>query len=232
MEYLKELTAKQVQVRSILRNTYAYMAGGLLITAFVALMVASSPTLIKMVSNPIILITAVIAEFGLVIYLSTSIMKMDASRAMGVFFLYSALNGFVLSTIFLLYTGSSIVNVFLISAGAFGGLSIYALTTKKDLSGMGKYLIMGLWGVIIASLIGMFFPMSQFQMLVSLIALLLFMGLTAYDTQMIRNWSNEYSDSISLDDSKRLSIIGALKLYLDFINIFLILLRFLGARRS
>lgn len=224
------LTAKQVQVRNLLRNTYLYMTIGLFITAIVGLITISTPSLLRLASNPMILLMAIIGEFALVIYLSARIMRMTTERAQLAFFLYSALNGFTLSMIFRVYTGESIFHTFLISAGAFGGMSLYALTTRKDLSGMGKYLIMGLWGVILASFINIFFRTSGFSMIISLVALLIFLGLTAYDTQMIYRWSQEYGDKINDDDYKRLSIIGALKLYLDFINIFLILLRFLGRR--
>lgn len=224
------MTKKQIRVKNLLRNTYGYMCGGLLITTIVALLTISSPALLRLATNPMILIMAIIGEFGLVIYLSARIMKMTAQSAGVVFAMYSALNGFTLSMIFLIYTGESIVQTFFMAAGAFGGMSLYALVTKKDLSGMGKYLMMGLWGVIIGSLMSMFFPMSGFSIMISLVALILFMALTAYDTQMIRNWGDEFGDTISDEDFKRLSIIGALKLYLDFINIFLILLRFMGRR--
>lgn len=224
------LTKKDTQIRNILRSTYSYMTMGLLITAVVAFI--SMP---MKISRGTIMI-AFFAEIGLVFYLSAKIMSIPAARAAMLFWIYSALNGFVMSVVVRMYTGTSVFQAFLTAAGAFGGMSLYALFTKKDLSGLGKYLVMGLWGVIIASLLSMFFPSNGpgggFSPVISLIALVLFMGLTAYDTQMIRNWGNEYGDTIPDEDYKRLSIIGALKLYLDFINIFLLLLRFMGVRRS
>lgn len=220
------LTKKETQIRNILRSTYSYMTGGLLITALVAFI--SMP--MKITRGTMII--AILAELGLVFYLSAKIMKIPAARAAMLFWLYSALNGFTISVVMRMYTGASVFQAFLTAGGAFGGMSLYALFTKKDLSGMGKYLMMGLWGVIIASLLSMFFPSANgLSPIISLVALVLFMGLTAYDTQMIRNWGNEYGDTIPDEDYKRLSIIGALKLYLDFINIFLLLLRFMGVSR-
>ena len=219
------LTKKETQIRNILRSTYSYMTVGLLITAIVAFI--STP--MKITRGAMLI--AIFAEIGLVFYLSAKIMSIPASRAAMLFWVYSALNGFVISVVMKAYTNESVFQAFLTAAGAFGGMSLYALVTKKDLSGLGKYLMMGLWGVIIASLLSMFFPSNGFSPVISLIALVLFMGLTAYDTQMIRNWGNEYGDTIPDEDYKRLSIIGALKLYLDFINIFLILLRFMGVSR-
>lgn len=231
MAMVQILTAKQVQVRNLLRNTYLYMTGGLLLTALVALLTIQSPFLLRLATRPGVLLVVILGNLGLVFYLSARIMRISAQNAGWLFALYSALNGFTFSMIFLVYTGQSIFQTFLIAGGAFGGMSVYALTTKKDLSGMGKYLMMGLGGVIIASLVAMFMPTSGFSMMVSLVALILFMGLTAYDTQMIRRWGDACGNSISNDDYKRLSIRGALKLYLDFINIFLLLLRFLGVAR-
>lgn len=225
MSNMSILTDKQVQIRNILKSTYSYMTGGLLITALVAWLTATSLRVI----SPGMMIVAILAELGMVFYLSAKIMSLAPSTAALIFWIYSALNGFTLSMVVRVYTGASIFSAFVVAAGAFAGMSLYALVTKNDLSGLGKYLMMGLFGLIIMGLMSMFLPgMSMFY---SLIGLILFMGLTAYDTQIIKRWGEEYGDSIPYDDYKRLSIIGALKLYLDFVNIFLFLLRFLGVAR-
>ena len=225
------LTVEQVRVKNILKNTYLWMALGLFCTGVVAYFSASSGLILSMMSkSPFMLVFLIIVELGLVFYLSAKIMSMSATRAIGVFLLYSVLNGLTLSTVFLAYTKTSIYQTFFVAAGAFAGMSLYAMTTKRDLSGLGKYFMMGLWGLIILSLFSMFIPSSGFSMVISLIGLILFLGLTAYDTQIIMQWSNEYSDTVDEQNYTRISIIGALKLYLDFINIFLFLLRFMGRR--
>lgn len=227
------LTAQQVRTKNILRSAYAWMALGLLCTGIVAWMGATSPAIQGFIArSPFVLLMLVLVEFGLVFYLSARIMNMSAQRATSVFILYSALNGLTLSVIFLAYTATSIYQAFFVSAGAFAGMSVYAMVTKRDLTGLGKYFMMGLWGLIILSVIGIFFQSSQFQMMISVIGLILFMGLTAYDTQIIMQWSNEYSGTVDDTNYRRIAIIGALKLYLDFINIFLFMLRLLGSRRN
>lgn len=226
------LTGEQVRIKNILRNTYLWMSLGLLCTGFVAYFSASSGFSISLMQrSPFMMFFLILVELGLVFYLSARIMSMSANRAALVFIVYSVLNGITLSSIFLVYTKTSIYQAFFVAGGAFAGMSLYAMTTKRDLSGLGKYFAMGLWGLIFLSIFSFFFQSSGFTSLISLVGLILFLGLTAYDTQIIMRWSNEYSSSVDNQNYRRISILGALKLYLDFINIFLFLLRFMGVAR-
>ena len=172
-----------------------------------------------------------IAEIVLVFFLSARILSMQPLTATLCFAGYSILNGLTLSVVFLAYTSESITSTFFITAATFAGMCLYATTTKRDLSAMGSYLGMALWGLIIAAIVNMFLKSSTFDMMVSGIGVLVFCGLTAYDTQYILNISRNYSGSLDESDYIRFSIIGALKLYLDFVNMFLYLLRFFGRRK-
>jgi FtsH-binding integral membrane protein len=226
------LSSQAVRTRSILRNTYLWMTGGLALTGVVAYAVASNPTIIQaLLSNRILFFGLIVGELILVIYLSRRIMSLSPGAAVGGFALYAALNGVTLSLIFLAYTGTAIARVFFITAGTFAGVSLYAATTRRDLSGIGQYLIMGLFGIIIASLVNFFLRSETLYWIVSYIGVAVFIGLTAYDTQIIKRWSDQYRDTLAEADYMRLSILGALKLYLDFINLFLFFLRIFGRRR-
>jgi len=226
------LSSQAVRTRSILRNTYLWMTGGLALTGVVAYAVASNPTIIQaLLSNRILFFGLIVGELILVIYLSRRIMSLSPGAAVGGFALYAALNGVTLSLIFLAYTGTAIARVFFITAGTFAGVSLYAATTRRDLSGIGQYLIMGLFGIIIASLVNFFLRSETLYWIVSYIGVAVFIGLTAYDTQIIKRWSDQYGDTLAEADYMRLSILGALKLYLDFINLFLFFLRIFGRRR-
>ena len=229
---VSSLSSRAVRTRSILRNTYLWMTGGLALTGVVAFGVASNPSIVRaLVMNRFLFFGLIIAELILVIALSRRIMTLSPGAAVGGFALYAALNGVTLSLIFLAYTGTSIARVFFISAGTFAGVSLYAATTRRDLSGIGPYLIMALWGIIIASLVNFFLRSESLYWIISYIGVALFIGLTAYDTQIIKRWSDQHSDSLGETDYMRLSILGALKLYLDFINLFLFFLRIFGRRR-
>ena len=229
---VSSLSSRAVRTRSILRNTYLWMTGGLALTGVVAFGVASNPSIVRaLVMNRFLFFGLIIAELILVIALSRRIMTLSPGAAVGGFALYAALNGITLSLIFLAYTGTSITRVFFISAGTFAGVSLYAATTRRDLSGIGPYLIMALWGIIIASLVNFFLRSESLYWIISYIGVALFIGLTAYDTQIIKSWSDQHSDSLGETDYMRLSILGALKLYLDFINLFLFFLRIFGRRR-
>lgn len=218
--------------RSILRNVYMWMTVGLAITGVVAMYVAGSPQLMRtIVTNRMLFFGLIIGQLGLVFFLSARVHAMDPMTATMAFAAYSVLNGVTLSVIFLAYTAASIAQAFFVAAGTFAVLSVYAVTTDRDLGGMGQYLFAGLIGLILASVVNMFLGSSTMEYVISFFGVFLFMGLTAYDTQMIKNWSRELSHSASEADYMRVSIMGALKLYLDFINLFLFLLRFLGARR-
>lgn len=215
-----------VRERTILKNVYLWMTAGLALTAVIATLVASSPSLMKaLVGNGISFLLLVIGQFALVFFLTSRLETMSQASAVGAFLAYSALNGVMLSTIFLEYTGLTISRTFFVAALMFGGMSVYAMTTKRDLNRIGSYLVMGLWGLIIASLINMIFRSPGIDYLVSFIGVAIFLGLTAWDTQKIVRMNEQYGYSMDEDTYTKLSIIGALSLYLDFLNLFLYLLR-------
>jgi len=204
---------------------------GLALTGVISLGMASNPGMIRaFASNPILFFGAIIGEFALVLFLSARLMKMSATAATLGFAAYAALNGLTLSVIFLAYTGQSIAQAFFVAGGTFAGMSLWATVTKRDLSSIGNYLFMGLIGLIIASVVNLFFRSDAFSFLISIVGVVLFLGLTAYDTQMIQRWNRQFGSSIGEADYVKLSIMGALKLYLDFINLFLFMLRIFGRR--
>ncbi len=220
-----------VQENTILRTVYNYMSLGLAITGGIAFLISRTNLMVFLARNTAVFFLIAIAQLVLVVFLSARVRKMSPGTAFGAFILYASLNGIVFSFIFMAYTGTSIAATFLITAGTFAGMSLYGLRTKEDLSVYGRYLIMGLWGVILASVVNIFLQSSGLYWFISYAGVLVFVGLTAYDTQTIARWSREAGDSASPEDCSRIAIIGALKLYLDFINLFLMLLRILGGRR-
>jgi len=224
--------AALVRERSVLRNVYLWMAAGLALTGIVALGVASNPRYIQAIySNRLVYMILLFAPIGIVWYLSARIMSLSAGAATLWFSAFAALMGASLSSVFLVYTGTSVAATFFITAGTFAAMSVYAVTTRRDLAAFSSYLVMGLWGLIIASLVNLFLKSSGLDWLISLVGVAVFIGLTAWDTQVIKGWSARAAgedESVFL----RLSIMGALKLYLDFINLFLFMLRFFGRRRD
>jgi len=215
--------------RSIVKSVYLWMTAGLGVTGVVAFFLASNPSLMRaLIGNGMGLLLVVIGEFALVFYLSSRLEQMSQSSAIGAFLAYSALTGVMLSTIFTVYTGALIYKTFLTTALMFAGMSIYAMGTKRDLSGMGYYLSMALWGLIIASLVNFLFRSSGFDYILSFLGVGIFLGLTAYDTQRIVRMNDQYGSSMDEDTFTKMSIIGALSLYLNFLNIFLFLLRIFG----
>lgn len=215
--------------RTILKNVYLWMTAGLGLTALIAFFVASNPPLLRaLVGNTMGFLLIVVGQFALVFYLSSRLDRMSQASAIGAFLAYSALNGIMLSTIFVVYAGVVIYKTFFTTALMFGGMSIYAMTTKRDLNRFGSYLVMGLWGLIIASLINMFFRSSGLEYLISFIGVGIFLGLTAWDTQKIIRMNEQYGSGIDEETFTKLSIIGALSLYLDFLNLFLFFLRIFG----
>ena len=228
--FMNTRTQTAVQERTILKNVYLWMTAGLFLTAVVARGFVGTALFYQMVRNPVLMFGLIIAELVLVFRLSARIMQMPVRSAMISFAVYAALNGINLSTIFLVYGLGTIYNAFFATAALFGAMSLYAVSTKRDLSGMGHYLFMGLIGLIAASLINMFLRSPGMDYIISYAGVLLFTGLTAYDTQMIKNMSRQMSHNSDNDTFMKLSILGALKLYLDFINMFLFLLRILGRR--
>jgi FtsH-binding integral membrane protein len=224
--------AQAVRERSLLRNVYLWMTGGLALTAVVALGVASNQSFVHaLVSNRFLFFALLIGEVALVWFLSARITTLNPAAAVGGFAAYAVLNGVTLSLILLAFTRASIGTALFVSAGTFAGMSLYATVTKRELAGIGRYLIYGLWGIIVASLVNFFLRSPALDWVLSYLGVALFLGLTAYDTQIIKRWSQEIGDSAEEADFIRLSILGALKLYLDFINLFLFFLRIFGRRR-
>jgi len=215
-------------LQSFVQKTYAWMVGGLLISGLTAIFAASTSVVEYFALNPGILILLFLIELGLVFFLSARIMSIQASTAGLLFVIYSFLNGLTLSLIFLVYTATSIQNVFFTTAALFAAMSFYGYTTKRDLTSFGSFLFMGLIGIIIATVINLFLASSALDFAISLIGVFVFVGLTAYDTQKLKNMFYQLSDDgVALG---KFAILGALTLYLDFINLFLFLLRLFGRR--
>ncbi|MBS3733168.1 MAG: Bax inhibitor-1/YccA family protein [Desulfobacterales bacterium] len=225
-------TRTQVRVNSFIRSVYNWMAGGLALTGIVAYFAAHNQTLNHLIFGaPMVFFGLIIAELGMVFYLSARIQKMAASTATGLFLLYAAINGLTLSFIFLVYTSTSIASVFFICAATFVTCSIYGMTTKRDLTSWGNFLFMGLIGIIIASVVNMFVQSSGMAMIISYIGVLVFVGLTAYDTQKLKNMALTQPEGLEAGVVRKGAIMGALSLYLDFINLFIMLLYIFGGRR-
>jgi FtsH-binding integral membrane protein len=223
------LSSVRNRERSILKNVYLWMTAGLALTGVVSYLVATTPSLPRMfLGSSFSFLFIVIAQFAVVFYLMARLDKMSSTSAIASFGAYSILTGITLSVIFYAYSGLVISRAFFTTAAAFGGMSFYGMTTKRDLDGIGHYLIMGLWGIIIASLINLLLGSANIYFLISIIGVLVFLGLTAWDTQKIRRMNDAYADRMDEETYIKLSIIGALMLYLDFINIFLYLLRIFG----
>ncbi len=226
------MTAEQVQAESqrYMVKVYGWMSLALMITGFVAMFVASSTGLIEMIiGNRIVFYGLIIVELLAVFSLAGWISKMSASTATAIFIAYSALNGLTLSVIFVIYTAESIASTFFITAGTFAVMSIYGYTTKSDLSKWGNLLFMALTGLVIASIVNLFMQDETLYWITTYAGVLIFVGLTAYDTQKIKA-TNIIGNEGTEEDSKE-AIMGALTLYLDFINLFLYLLRIFGKRK-
>ena len=214
-------------LRKYMLSVYNYMASGVLLTGVVALLFAQSGLAASLFSGGLLMWVVMLAPLGFVMALSFGINRMSTGAAQATFWAFCVVMGLSMSTIFLVFTGSSIAQVFFATAGAFAGLSLWGYTTKKDLSGMGTFLIMGLIGLIIASVINIFLQSSVMQFAISIIGVLIFAGLTAYDTQKIKNM---YFQVAGTDFAGKSVIMGALALYLDFINMFMFLLQLFGNR--
>ena len=215
----------------LMRNVYAWMCAGLLMTALTAMGVAKNAELFTMLmTNKLLFWGIMIAEIALVIYLSARIMRMSFFSASLCFAAYSILNGVTMSFIFMAYTTESIAQTFLITAGTFGAMSLVGFFIKKDLSGLGRMLIMLLIGLIIASVINIFFASSTMAVILNYLGVIIFVGLTAYDTQKIKQML-QYSSYYGISEqTQKMALLGSLTLYLDFINMFLYLLRIFGNR--
>jgi len=228
-------------LRSYMLKVYNYMSSGVLLTGIISLLLFklsavtnSEGAIIGLTSignalyNSALMWVVMLAPLGVVIYMSFGIRKMSASKAQGTFWIFAALMGASLASIFIFYTQMSIARVFFITAGTFGAMSIYGYTTKRDLTKLGSFLMMGLIGIIIASIVNMFMQSTMMHYVISILGVLIFVGLTAYDTQKIKNM---YLASDSGEIMGKKAVMGALTLYLDFINLFIMLLRLFGQRR-
>lgn len=215
-----------------MRQVYQWMTVGLGVTTLMAWFVASTPAVQQVIfGNSLIMIALIVAQFGLVIAISAAVHKMSGGTATGLFLLYSALTGATLSSIFVIYPIASITNAFLVTTGTFLAMTVYGTVTKRDLTAMGSFLFMGLIGIVIAMVVNIFLKSAMMDFVVSCLGVLIFTGLTAYDTQKLRR----FGESAPLDDAtavRRGAILGALTLYLDFINLFLMLLRLFGGNRN
>jgi FtsH-binding integral membrane protein len=232
-------------LRAYMLKVYNYMASGVLLTGIISLLVFKfsggmnitlGPTGFSGLTNPFgeLLFNSgfkwlvMLAPLGIVMYLSFGISKMSASKAQSTFWVFAALMGASLASIFIVYTQMSIARVFFITSGTFGAMSIYGYTTKRDLTKLGSFLMMGLFGIIIASVVNIFMKSTMMYFVISILGVLIFVGLTAYDTQKIKN---RYLESDSGELMGKKAVMGALTLYLDFINLFIMLLRLFGQRR-
>ena len=231
--YQNEISAQRVMDRSVsatlMRSVYYWMAGALTITGLTAMLVANNETLMSILFSSMGLVWGLlIAEIVLVMILSAAINKLSFSTATLLFILYSVLNGVTLSSIFVVYTQGSIASTFFITAGMFGGLAIYGSTTKRDLSGMGRFLFMTLIGLIIASIVNIFMHSTMLYWITTFVGVLVFAGLTAWDAQKIQQMA-QTADEVN-ETTQKMALLGSLMLYLDFINLFLYLLRIFGKR--
>lgn len=220
-------TAIEAGFRDYMHAVYAYMAGGLALTGFVAYFSVAEGIYQKLATTPLIWVV-LFAPLAMVLFLSFRIQKMSLPAARVAYWAFATLMGLSIAGIFLLYTGESIARVFFITAGTFGGMSVFGYTTQRDLSKWGSFLMMGLFGVIIAAVVNLFLHSSQLQFLVSVIGVIVFVGLTAYDTQRIKRM---YVVADGPDVVGKKVVMGALMLYLDFVNLFLMLLQLFGGGR-
>jgi hypothetical protein len=226
-------TQVQVRVNSFVRSVYQWMAIGLGLTGIVAYSVANLPEVRNIIfGSGVVFFGLIIAQLVLVFMISTRIYRMQASSATLLFVLYSVLNGATLSSIFLAYAQSSITSTFFVCSATFVACSVYGWSTRRDLTSMAGFLTMGLIGIVIASLVNLFVQSNAVSVIVSYIGVLVFVGLTAYDTQDIKNMALSQPGDIDAGAIRKGAILGALKLYLDFINLFLMLLRIFGSSRE
>lgn len=234
MEETKNLIgnyASKAAQSTLLRSVYVWMTLALVITGFVSMYVAQSYQMISFIfGNKLALWGMLIAELAVVFYLSARINSISFTKATVMFIIYSILNGATLASIFLVYTMSSIASTFFVAAGTFGVMALYGYVTKSDLTRIGNICLMALIGLIIATLVSMFWQNSMLQMIITYVGVILFVGLTAYDSQKIKRLLT--ADGIEVtEETQKIALLGALTLYLDFINLFLYLLRLLGDRK-
>jgi uncharacterized protein len=215
---------------TFLRAVYGWMFVGLGVTAAVASGVAGSPALVQTIaSNRLLFLAALVGELGLVFYLSARVQTLTPAAATLLFLLYSALNGVTLSVVLLAYTGASIATTFVVTAGMFGALALFGATTKRSLAGAGQFCYMGLVGLLLASILGIVWHSDALQFLISVVGVIVFTGLTAWDAQRLKHVA---ANGVPETRSQAYAVVGALSLYLNFINLFLVLLRFTAGRRA
>ena len=214
-------------LRTYMLRVYNYMSLGLAVTGLVAWFTAQSPAILGTIYGTPLAWVVMFAPLGMVIFLSARVHAMSVGAAQATYWIFASLIGLSLSYIFIVYTPTSITRVFFITAATFAGMSLYGYTTKRDLSGVGSFMIMGLWGLIVASVVNIFLHSSALHWAISMIGVVVFVGLTAYDTQRIRD---AYTEADGEEMASKKAIMGALTLYLDFLNLFLMLLRLMGNR--
>lgn len=215
------------RTRAFIRGVYGWMFGGLLLTAFASLWVVMSPAMQALVlGNRAVMFGLIIAEFAIVLFLSFGITRMSGGTAAASFLVYSFLNGLTLSVIFWAYSGSSIVQAFVTAAGMFGAMSVYGMVTKKDLTSWGSFFTMGLIGIVLCMVVNFFLHSTGLSFVISILGVFIFIGLTAWDTQKLKGYA-----TVTGPMRDNVAVIGALALYLDFINLFLMLLRLFGGNR-
>jgi len=223
----------QVIVNEFIRSVYNWMGIGLALTGFIAYFVSNNAQIQNLIfGNKLVFFGLIIAELALVYIISARVNKIQASTATSLFILYAALNGATLASLFLVYTSSSITSTFFICSATFVACSIFGMTTKRDLTSMGGFMTMGLIGIIIASVVNMFIKSSAMNMIISYIGVIVFVGLTAYDTQKLKHMAMTQPSGLEAGVIRKGAILGALSLYLDFINLFIMLLSILGGRRE
>ena len=222
-------TAAAEQVSTFLRRVYGWMCAGLGITALVAFEVANSPTILNhLVSDQFLYFGLMLVELGLVFYLSARATRLAPGTATALFVGYAGLNGVTLSFLFLAYTGQSVTDAFVVTAGMFGAMALYGSMTKRSLAGLGQFVFMGLIGLVLASLVGVFWHNNTLQFVIAAVGVIVFTGLTAWDAQRLKQMALATPEG----QTGSLAIVGALSLYLNFINLFLSLLYFFGNRRE
>ena len=217
-------------LRDYMVKVYQYMSIALGISGLVAFIVSSSPALMQAIFGTPLAFVVMLAPLGFVIFFGIKLNSISAEKAKSYLWIYSALMGLSLASIFAIYTGTSITRVFLITASTFGAMSLYGYSTKKDLTNFGSFLIMGLIGIMVASLVNIFLKSSGLDFAISFLGVFIFIGLTAYDTQRIKQTYYHFAGN---DEAvNKMAVMGALNLYMDFINLFIMLLRFFGERRN
>ena len=231
--YSVKSSQTQVIVNEFIRSVYNWMGIGLALTGFIAYFVSNNAQIQNLIfGNKLVFFGLIIAELALVYTISARVNKIQASTATSLFILYAALNGATLASLFLVYTSSSITSTFFICSATFVACSIFGMATKRDLTSMGGFMTMGLIGIIIASVVNMFIKSSAMNMIISYIGVIVFVGLTAYDTQKLKHMAMTQPSGLEAGVIRKGAILGALSLYLDFINLFIMLLSVLGGRRE